>query len=215
MKGYHGSQSADDRVAQTPERTKVGIAEFETTASAGLLTTTGFGSCIGVAVFDEPGGVGELLQVMLLTAGDVGWQPSEVRGYGGGGTGRAPQGPGATRRNLEAETAGGSDMLDFSESGPSIIERNAVEVRAALEDFGLPRVAEVVGGDHAGSLQKDATTDDLTQKCEYGRADPEMACPVTVYCILHPHRAMACQTGGLAPSADIVGFPNHFDTCPN
>jgi chemotaxis protein CheD len=71
---------------------------------------------------------------------------------------------GADVTGIEAKIAGGSDMLDFSESGSSIGTRNAEQVRVTLQDHGIPIVGEDVGGDHGRSLRLEAPSGDLVVK---------------------------------------------------
>ncbi len=70
MKVYDGSQTESPEQS-TPERIKVGIAEYKVTTEPAVLTTSGLGSCIGIAVYDTRNTVAGLVHVMLPSAADI------------------------------------------------------------------------------------------------------------------------------------------------
>jgi chemotaxis protein CheD len=165
MKVYDGTQSTDDDQGTEPERIKVGIAEYKTTTDDAVLTTSGLGSCIGVGIYDDVSGAAGLVHVMLPTAEDIDdGNRAKFADTGVEALVEALEDAGASRGSMRAKMAGGSDMLDFSESGSSIGARNAKQVRATLEEFDIPLVGEDVGGDHGRSLKLDAGTGDLVVK---------------------------------------------------
>jgi chemotaxis protein CheD len=165
MKVYDGSQTDDDGDAGEPERLKVGIAEYEVSADGAELTTSGLGSCIGLAITDTNAAVSGLVHVMLPRADDMP-EGNEAK-FADTGTellieeltdlGGAPA-------TMEAKIAGGSDMLDFSENGSGIGVRNVESVKETLEAYDIPLVAEDVGGDHGRSLRLEAASGDLVVK---------------------------------------------------
>ena len=164
MKVYDGSQS-DEAEEPGPERVKVGIAEYEVTADDAELTTSGLGSCVGVALYDEVHAVAGLIHVMLPEAD--GMQDDKPAKFADTGTElliEEMEALGAATGSIEAKIAGGSDMLDFSENGSSIGSRNAEKVRETLEEHGVPVVGEDLGGDHGRSVKLEADTGDLVVK---------------------------------------------------
>ncbi|MHB9287177.1 chemotaxis protein CheD [Halobacteriales archaeon Cl-PHB] len=164
MKVYDGSQAeqADD---PDPQRIKVGIAEYDVTVDGAVLTTSGLGSCIGVALQDTATGAAGLVHVMLPSAEEV--ADGNTAKFADTGTEllidelTALGGDPAT---MEAKLAGGSDMLDFSDSGDGIGVRNARVVRETLAAYGIPVVGEDVGGDHGRSIRFEAASGDLVVK---------------------------------------------------
>ena len=164
MKVYDGSQTNGTK-EEPPERIKVGIAEYKVTADSAVLTTSGLGSCIGVALYDESSGVAGLVHVMLPTAEDVdGGNRAKFADTGVEALVDALKQAGASVASMQAKIAGGSDMLDFSENGSSIGSRNAKQVRTTLEEYGIPIIGEDVGGDHGRSIQLKADSGDLVVK---------------------------------------------------
>jgi len=164
MKVYDGSQS-DEAEEPGPERVKVGIAEYEVTADDAELTTSGLGSCVGVALYDEVHAVAGLIHVMLPEAD--GMQDDKPAKFADTGTElliEEMEALGAATGSIEAKIAGGSDMLDFSEGGSGIGDRNIEQVKETLEAYGIPIVGEDVGGDHGRSLRLEAANGDLVVK---------------------------------------------------
>jgi chemotaxis protein CheD len=164
MKVYDGSRTEETPEAD-PERVKVGIAEYDVTTDGAHLTTSGLGSCIGVALYDATTGTAGLVHVMLPRAEEMDDDdPAKFADTGTELLVDEMERRGADVASIEAKIAGGSDMLDFSESGSSIGVRNAEQVRETLEEHGIPIVGEDVGGDHGRSLRLEATTGALVVK---------------------------------------------------
>jgi len=164
MKVYDGTR-ADDGAEPEPQRVKVGIAEHEVTTDGAELSTSGLGSCIGVALIDTATGAAGLVHVMLPTAEEM--DDDNAAKFADTGTElliEELEKRGANPARMEAKIAGGSDMLDFSESGSSIGVRNAEQVRETLAEHGIPITGEDVGGDHGRSLRLDTATGELEVK---------------------------------------------------
>lgn len=162
MKVYGGQSDTD--VQSTPDRIKVGIAEYEVTTDGAVLTTSGLGSCIGVAIHDAVAPVSGLVHVMLPSADGMEGNPAKFADTGIQTLVEALEAEGGDTANMIAKIAGGSDMLDFSETGSGIGERNAQTVRSTLDEYGIPIVGEDVGGDHGRSLRLEGLSGDLVVK---------------------------------------------------
>jgi chemotaxis protein CheD len=163
MKVYDGTTGSSSQSEQ--QRLKVGIAEYEVTPAGADLTTSGLGSCLGVALFDERNGVAGLVHVMLPSADEVDDEnEAKFADTGVELLVDEMEATGASTRRIEAKVAGGSDMLDFSENGSGIGVRNVEQVEATLDDLGVPIVAQDVGGDHGRSLRLDGESGDLDVK---------------------------------------------------
>jgi chemotaxis protein CheD len=164
MKVYDGSQTEDTQDAD-PERIKVGIAEYEVTADGAELTTSGLGSCVGVALYDDVNVVAGLIHVMLPEAEDMDDEkPAKFADSGTELLIEEMEQLGARARQMQAKIAGGSDMLDFSEGGAGIGDRNVETAQKTLAEYGIPIVGEDVGGDHGRSLRLEAQSGDLVVK---------------------------------------------------
>ncbi len=164
MKIYDGSQTEQTQESE-PERIKVGIAEYEVTTQSAELTTSGLGSCVGVALYDETNAVAGLIHVMLPKSDEM--EDGKPAKFADAGTElliEEMERVGATVRKIRAKFAGGSDMLDFSDGGSGIGDRNVEQVRETLTEYNIPIEGEDVGGDHGRSLRFETETGDLVVK---------------------------------------------------
>lgn len=159
MKVYDGTGPDDG-----PTLLKVGIAESEVTADDAVLTTSGLGSCVGVALYDPVTTVGGLVHVMLPTADGRDGDPAKFADTGVDYLIGEMERTGADPNRVRAKLAGGSDMLDFSDDGATIGARNVEQVRAALARNDVPIAGEDLGGDHGRSIRFETETGDLVVK---------------------------------------------------
>lgn len=142
-----------------PERLRVGIAEYEVATDGAVLTTSGLGSCVGVALYDDAAEAAGLAHVMLPAAPErTDAKPAKFADAGTTLLVDELERAGASRERLVAKLAGGSDMLDFSNGDAGIGERNVREVRRTLADHGVALVAEDVGGSYGRSLRLESAT---------------------------------------------------------
>lgn len=132
------------------------VADFAVANGDTLLVTVGLGSCVAIALHDAQAQVGGLAHVLLPSTG-----MSQDR------TNRAKfpssavpllcermQALGARAGRIRAKIVGGASMFTslLSASGLQIGERNVVATRVALEQAGIPIVAQDVGGDYGRSV---------------------------------------------------------------
>lgn len=150
--------AADDEVT-------VGIAEYAVVTPPTAVTTSGLGSCIGVAVYDATGDPAGLAHVMVPEADGTDGPPAKFADTGTAALIEAVSEAGGT--DLCAKLAGGSDMLGLSGS-QTIGDRNAAQVRAVLADAGVPVVAADTGGDAGRSLRFDTQTQTLVVRTAGG-----------------------------------------------
>ncbi|MFC7073713.1 chemotaxis protein CheD [Halovenus rubra] len=164
MKVYDGSET-DSSQEEEPERVKVGIAEYEVTTDSATLTTSGLGSCVGVGLYDTKTGAAGLVHVMLPVAEEMDdGKPAKFADTGTELLIEELEATGSRRRDLVAKIAGGSDMLDFSEGGSGIGDRNIDKVKETLEGYNISLVGEDVGGDHGRSVQLKSVDGDFLVK---------------------------------------------------
>lgn len=162
----------------TPERIKVGVAEYAVAEGESTLVTSGLGSCVGVGLVDTDAGIGGLAHAML-PSGDG----REAAAATDGGAGR-PAGKyvdtaipgllsemvehGADPSRIEARLAGGSAMFEFSSGDGGVGERNVAAAEAALAERDIPVVATDVGGDYGRSLTLDVGMGTLSVRRAHG-----------------------------------------------
>ncbi|WP_276301442.1 chemotaxis protein CheD [Halorussus lipolyticus] len=137
-----------------PGRVRVGVAELAVASGDTRLTTSGLGSCVGIAVADPPSGIAGLAHVMLPEAtSDAEAKPAKSMARGVEGLVAEVEDAGGDADRLEAKIAGGSRMFDFSGVSEGVGQRNVERARETLADCDVPVVAEDVGGDHGRSLE--------------------------------------------------------------
>lgn len=142
--------SRGDSSARSRPRKRVGVADYAT-LEEGLLSTSGLGSCVAVALY-APGGPGGLLHAMLPRAGDTpGSNPAKCVDSGIETLHATLLSEGARPDELAAKLAGGSRMLELA--GAPIGERNVAVAREVLDDLGVSVLAEDVGGDRGRSIR--------------------------------------------------------------
>ena len=141
------------QTAKESGRVKVGIADAEISTDRELLTTSGVGSCLGVALFDREREIGGLVHIMLPKGGDTVENEWKYADTGIEALVNELEKAGVNRDQLVAKVAGGSDMLSFQSSEDSIGERNIEAVRSELEEREIPLEAEDVGGNHGRSIE--------------------------------------------------------------
>ncbi|AKU07296.1 MULTISPECIES: chemotaxis protein CheD [Haloferax] len=151
-----------DTPAARSGRIKVGIADYAVSGDESTLTTSGLGSCIGVALYDPETGVSGLAHAMLPEADD-GSEPAKFVDTGIELLLSEMRAAGADIDRVVAKIAGGSTMFDFTsaDGDGSIGDRNVAATRTTLDGFGIDVVAEDVGGSHGRSLELDSQTGDL------------------------------------------------------
>lgn len=143
----------------TPETVKVGIADFAVAEGEVTFTTSGLGSCVGVALYDRRAAVSGLAHVMLPSSEAVaGDNEAKFADTAVPAMLAEMEERGATRPAVRAKIAGGSNVLEFTSLDGAIGTRNVEAVEAALSDHGVAIVATDVGGGHGRSLQFDAAT---------------------------------------------------------
>lgn len=141
------------------DRIKVSIAEYAV-ASEGLLSTSGLGSCLGIAIYDPDRPIGSLAHPMLpYRNGDDSKPPERFVDSGIAVVVEALLAAGADESSLRAKMTGGATVVDFgSESGESIGDRNVAAARETFDDRGIDVVDEDVGGSFGRTMRVDAAT---------------------------------------------------------
>jgi chemotaxis protein CheD len=140
---------------------RVGIADFAVDGDGAVLSTSGLGSCLGVALHDESAGVAGLAHVMLPDAPEEPPNPAKYTDSGITVVLEAMWDEGASDGATVAKLAGGSAMFEFDSQDHSIGDRNVARAREVLERRGVPIVAEDVGGDAGRSVQFHGNTGEL------------------------------------------------------
>jgi chemotaxis protein CheD len=177
----------------TPDRIKVGVAEYAAADGAATLVTSGLGSCVGIALVDTDAEVTGLAHAMLpeadgraaeadgraRTGGTDGAEPAATDGGDSLPRGKyvdtavpalldAMVEEGADPERIEARLAGGSAMFDFSSGDGGVGERNVAAAKAVLDEYGIPVIATDVGGDYGRSLTLESPSGSLSVRRAHG-----------------------------------------------
>lgn len=135
------------------DRIRVGVADAAATNGEKTIVTSGLGSCVGIALYDDSG-VGGLLHAMLPEAPEPLENGGNPRKYVDSGIKRLLEemaALGADRRSVRAKLTGGSSMLDLGEDKP-VGDMNVEAARRVLTDADIELVADETGGDSGRSV---------------------------------------------------------------
>lgn len=132
------------------------VADFAVANGDTLLVTVGLGSCVAIALHDAQAQVGGLAHVLLPSTGMSQDRSNRAKFP----SSAVPmlcermQALGARAGRIRAKIVGGASMFTslLSATGLQIGERNVVATRVALEQAGIPIVAQDVGGDYGRSV---------------------------------------------------------------
>lgn len=132
---------------------KVGVADYVVTEDETRLTTTGLGSCVGIALSELNSGIAGLAHVMLPSAPEDGGNEAKFVDTAIEGMLTEMERVGANLDTVEAKIAGGSNMLELSGIGKDIGTRNIEACKKHLAERRVPVVGEDTGGSHGRSLE--------------------------------------------------------------
>ncbi|CQR47675.1 Chemoreceptor glutamine deamidase CheD [Paraliobacillus sp. PM-2] len=138
---------------------KVGIADLKiVTKQNNFLRTSGLGSCVGVVVYDFSKKMAGMAHVMLPDSNLS--RDSNFNKFKYADTAipiliEQLITSGARKYALKAKIAGGAQMFSFSSSNDMlrIGKRNAEAVKQVLQQFGIPIIAEDVGGNSGRTIE--------------------------------------------------------------
>lgn len=136
-----------DSAADRPQRVRVGVGALDVVTDDATLVTSGVGSCVAVAMTDSHAGVRGLLHAMLPSSSTAQTPPARPGKYVDTGIEVLIEeltAAGATPSRLEAQLAGGAEMLDLTAAvGP----QNVDHAREVLAELQIPITASDVGAD--------------------------------------------------------------------
>lgn len=150
--------------AGSTDRIKVSVADYAVSSGA-VLTTSGLGSCLGIAICDLGRGIGSLVHPMLPHRnGDESRPPERFVDSGIELLVEELLAAGADRSALRAKVTGGAAVIDFGNDDRPIGDRNIAAARETLAGHGIEIVGEEVGGDCGRTVQVDAGAGVVTVK---------------------------------------------------
>lgn len=140
--------------ARIPPEYEVPIGAATVACAPGAtLVCIGLGSCVGVALFDEPSGIGGLAHIMLPRSPAEGTaHPGRYADLAVPALAGAMAAAGARHDRLVAVIAGGATLFAGGDR-PSLGERNTTAVVEALAASGVPLAAQASGGTRGRALR--------------------------------------------------------------
>lgn len=147
---------------------KVGMADLKTAKAPDSLTTLGLGSCIGIALWDSTTKIGGLAHIMLPDSTRI-RNNSNIAKFADTGIVelvRQMEALGVPRRRLVAKIAGGAKMFEVSgtTSVGNIGEKNAIASKKALQELGIPILAEDTGLNYGRTVELNCLNGDYIIK---------------------------------------------------
>ncbi|MCL1917931.1 MAG: chemotaxis protein CheD [Peptococcaceae bacterium] len=142
----------------------VGMADYKICKVPDSLMTIGLGSCLGVCVYDQMSKVAGMAHIMLPSSRDIlennplkyadtclQAMLEDIKKSGG------------VPSRLKAKMAGGAQMFSFGggTSTMHIGENNTQAVTKELKKYGIPIIAQDVGGNAGRTITFDIETADL------------------------------------------------------
>lgn len=145
------TRSASERTDQAAaEKRRVGVADAAVTDGNRRLVTSGLGSCVAIALYDESG-IGGLLHAMLPEAPPDTEKPEKYVDTGIASVLDRMVDLGADERTVVAKLTGGSSMLDLGEGTP-VGTKNVDAAKTVLAETGIDVVAHETGGGSGRSI---------------------------------------------------------------
>lgn len=142
---------------------KVGIADLNTASAPNVLKTTGLGSCVGVALFDNTTKIAGLAHVMLPSSDMMKNEDGNKMKYADTAIDMlidSMKRLGAKENRMIAKLAGGAQMFQFSNAMDSmrIGPRNVDACKDALTKNNIKIVCEDTGGNTGRTIELYADT---------------------------------------------------------
>jgi chemotaxis protein CheD len=142
----------------------VGMGDYKISKVPDSLMTIGLGSCLGVCVYDLTSQVAGMAHIMLPSSRDT--KRSNPLKYADTcleAMLEAIRKSGGMSSQFKAKMAGGARMFSFG-NGASVMhigENNTQAVKEELKRYGIPIVAQDVGGNSGRTITFDIETADL------------------------------------------------------
>lgn len=150
------------------EYIKVGMADLKVATAPMVLTTLGLGSCVGITLYDPVKKLGGLAHIMLPDSSQI-KNNQNLAKFADTGLKELIEEiekEGGNRHRLVAKIAGGAQMFNFPNTDESmrIGVRNTLAVKALLEDYKIPLMAEETGENYGRTIELHTETGKLVVK---------------------------------------------------
>jgi chemotaxis protein CheD len=133
-----------DPHSKNEQTAMIGIGEYR--VGSFPMMTIGLGSCIGLTLYDDSLKVGAMVHIMLPDSAGRKDRPGKYADTAVPLIIKELNSMGCKTRSLVAKMAGGAAMFEYFGANLNIGERNAIRVRALLEEHHIRLAKEDVGG---------------------------------------------------------------------
>jgi chemotaxis protein CheD len=133
-----------DPHSKNEQTAMIGIGEYR--VGSFPMMTIGLGSCIGLTLYDDSLKVGAMVHIMLPESAGRSDRPGKYADTAVPTIIKELNAMGCKNRSLVAKMAGGAAMFEYFGANLNIGERNAIKVRALLEEHHIHLAKEDVGG---------------------------------------------------------------------
>jgi len=147
---------------RTSARIVVPVGEYAVSAAPNILTTSGLGSCVGVAIYEARLQAGGLAHIASPDKGGLGMQPTGHADIAVPAMVADLEAMGGVRTFMVAKLAGGGEMFGFEVTDMMDIgKRNLYAVRDVLAGEMVRIVAEDVRGNRPRSMVFDLASGEI------------------------------------------------------
>jgi len=138
---------------------KIGIADLNATASPGVLTTLGLGSCVGIVLYDGRNRIGGMAHIMLPSSRIVGDNHVNEAKFADTAIDKLLMimfTMGAKKNFITAKLAGGAQMF-ISKNGSNDVlkigQKNVEQTLSILKEKDIPVLAQDTGGNFGRTIE--------------------------------------------------------------
>ena len=162
---------AREKTVEKANLIEVGMADLKIQAAPGSLITRGLGSCVGITFYDPFKKIGAMAHAMLP---DI--NHSKIKSNPGRFVNSAIEKileefkkQGCVKRHLEVKLFGGARMFSFiaQDSVLNVGDRNITMAKEVLSGFGIPIIAEDIGGNFGRTIELNLDTGKVHIKTIY------------------------------------------------
>lgn len=138
---------------------KVGMADLNATASPGILTTLGLGSCVGIVLYDDKNRIGGMAHIMLPSSRIAGGDVFNEAKFADTGIVKLLDlmlGMGAKLSNITAKLAGGAQMFSNRNGANDVLkigQKNVEQTLKILCEKEIRVVSQDTGGNYGRTIE--------------------------------------------------------------
>lgn len=155
---------------------KVGMAQFRVGTAPIKMMTMALGSCLGLVLYEAEAHIGAMAHAMHPRRANVKSNANRAKFVDSAiwlMVNRMIK-HGANRDRITAKIFGGAKMFDYFTGSRGVLqigEKNLIAAREELKHFGIPIIAECVGGSRGRTIVFDVTDGSVLVRDAYGNEE--------------------------------------------